>query len=100
MIRVKQSKKDRKITCIEISPVMCVERELPLVYLSLENDLLPLIPYSHIDTHIHVRDWSLIKGGGPQNGRGGGQVLPYKKVGRKFSHAEGGHKKFCGSVYA
>ena len=50
-----------------------------------------------------VRDWSLImgRGGGLQNGRGGGarDVLPLRK---SFSHAEGGggHKKVSGSVYA
>ena len=51
------------------------------MYLSLEKDLFPLISYSHIDTHIHVRDWSLIKGGGPQNGRAGGKFYPTKRGG-------------------
>ena len=31
--------------------------------------------------------------GGGQNGRGG------EGDGKSFSHAEGGHKKFCGSFY-
>ena len=48
-----------------------------------------------------MRDWSLIteKGGGLQNGRGGGasEVLPLQKRGgggKGLSHAEGGHNKF------
>ena len=34
-------------------------------------------------------------------GRGARQVLPLRKRGVKkiFGHAEGGHKKFCGSFY-
>ena len=46
-----------------------------------------------------VRDWSLImgKGGGLQNGRGGARVvLPLRKGGGGFSHAEGGAQKVLG----
>ena len=56
---------------------------------------------------MSLRDWSLIKGGGLQIGRGGGHVkfYPYKGGGgggKKFSHAKGGgggHNKFWGSFY-
>ena len=51
--------------------------------------------------NIGFRDWSLItgRGGGLQNGRGGGHVkfYPYEKGGRKkFCHAEGGAQKVLG----
>ena len=49
----------------------------------------------------HLRDWSLItgRGGGLQNGRGGGMCsfTPTKRGGAKsFSHAEGGAQKVLG----
>ena len=56
---------------------------------------------SHVHCMLFLRDWSLSmgRGGGYKTGWGHVRFYPYERGhGKGFSHAEGGYKKFWGSL--